>query len=261
MWGSVLGLALLIALDPIRLGWTLLVISRPRPMQNLVAYWIGGLAVVLLVLLVPMTVLHHTRMFASLAHYLATSPIVSHIQLGMGVLALSIAALMTVCLLARQRQPAHLPTPGGNTSTLVLDRNTPTVNPPLLGRGQDAATEGGSAIRRLVGRARDAWENGSLWVAFVIGFACTPPPDNVLAVLTITVTSGGAIGTQISAAIAFAVGMHAITEIMLVSYLVMPTKTQAVLELLHGWALARRRQLLVAMFAVVGVILVVSGMR
>ncbi|MCV7398955.1 GAP family protein [Mycobacterium fragae] len=261
MWGSVLGLALLMALDPIRLGWTLLVISRPRPMQNLLAYWIGGLAVALLALLVPMMVLHHTQMFASLAHYLSTSPTVRHIQLGMGVLTLSIAALMIVRLLARQRQPAHLVTPGGNTSPLLLDSNTPTASPPLLGLAQDSATEGRSAIRRLVGWALNAWENGSLWVAFVIGFACMPPPDDVLVVLAITVTSGAGIGTQIGAAIAFAVGMLAVVEIMLVSYLAMPTKTQAMLQVLHGWALVHRWHVLIAMFAVVGVLLVASGVR
>jgi hypothetical protein len=42
MWGSVLVLALLAALNPVRLGLALLVISRPRPVQNLLAYWVGG---------------------------------------------------------------------------------------------------------------------------------------------------------------------------------------------------------------------------
>jgi hypothetical protein len=260
MWGSVLGLGLVLAVDPIRLGWTLLVISRPRPMQNLLAYWVGSLTVALLAVLVPMMVLHHTPMLASVSHYLATSPTVRHCQLGMGVLMLAIAAWMTVRSLTRRHQPARLPTPAGNTSTLVLDTNTPTEISPLLGRAQGAATEGGSVIRRLVGRAHNAWESGSLWVAFVIGFACTPPPDDVLAVLAITATSGAAIGTQISVAIAFALGILAVTEIMLVTYLAMPTRTQAVLQLLHGWSLAHRRQLLVAMFTVVGVLLVATGM-
>jgi len=118
-------------------------------------------------------------MFRSFAQDLAspaTSSTVRHIQIGMGVLALSIAALMTVRSLTRPRQRAQLPTPGGNTSTLVLDSNTPTAISRLLGRAQDAPTEGGSAIRRLLGRAHNAWENGSLWVAFVIGFGLGGPP-------------------------------------------------------------------------------------
>ena len=35
--------ALLSGFNPVRLGITLLVISRPRPMQNLFVYWIGCL--------------------------------------------------------------------------------------------------------------------------------------------------------------------------------------------------------------------------
>jgi hypothetical protein len=228
-------------------------------MQNLLAYGAGTLTVVLLALLVPMMVLHGTPMFASFGHDLATSSTVRHIQIGMGLLVLSIAALMTVRSLTRPRQRAHLPTPSGNTSTQALDSNPPTAISRLLGREQDAPREGGSAMRRLLDRAKNAWENGSLWVAFVIGFLCTPPPDVVLLVLAITVTSGAAIATQVSVAIAFAAVLLMVVEIILVSYLATPAKTLAVLQLLHSWAQAHRRQVLVAMFAVVGITLVANG--
>jgi hypothetical protein len=72
--------------------------------------------------------------------------------------------------------------------------------------------------------------------------------------------SGAAIGTQVSAAIAFVVGMLAVVEIILGSYLATPAKTQALLRLLHDWVLAHRRQILVATFAVGGVALVAQGM-
>jgi hypothetical protein len=263
MWSSVLVLALLGALNPVRVGLILLVISRPRPVQNLLAYWIGCLIESVYALLVPLMVLHFTPTFSSFAHDLANPATVAsstarHIQIGMGVLALSIAALMTVRISARQR--AHLPTPGANTSTLVLDSNTPTAISRLLGRAQDAPTEGRSAIRRLLGRAHNAWENGSLWVSVVIGLLSGLQADGVLYVLLIIVPSGAAIGTQVSAAIAFVVGMLAVAEIMLVSYLATPAKTQAVVQLLHDWARAHRRKILVAMFAVVGVALVANGM-
>jgi hypothetical protein len=258
MWGSVLVLALLMGLSPVRLGLILLVISRPRPMQNLLAYWVGGLMVGVIYMLVPLMVLHFTPWFTSFAHDLATpatgaSSTVRHIQIGMGVLALSIAALMTVFFSARQR--AHLPTPGGNTSTLV-----PTAISRLLSRAPDAPTEGRSAIRRLVGRAHNAWENGSLWVAVVIGSGSGPVAEEILLVLAIIVASGAAIGTQVSAAIAFVVGLLAIVEIILVSYLATPAKTQALVQLVHDWVRAHHRQVLVAMFAVIGVAMVANGM-
>jgi hypothetical protein len=54
--------------------------------------------------------------------------------------------------------------------------------------------------------------------------------------------------------------MHAVVEIMLVSYLATPAKTQAGLRLLHDWARVHRRKILVAMFAVGGLSLVANGM-
>jgi Sap, sulfolipid-1-addressing protein len=256
-------LALLAALNPVRLGLALLVISRPRPVQNLLAYWLGCLIVSVPYLLVPLMVLHFTPMFSSFAHDVATpgtvaSSTVRDIQIGMGVFALSIAALMTVRFSARQG--AHLPTPGANTSTLVPYSNTPTAISRLLGHAQDAPTEGGAAIQRLLGRAHNAWENGSLWVALVIGLVFPPSLDGVLYVLIIIVPSGAAIGTQVSAAIAFIVGTLAVVETTLGSYLAAPAKTQALLRVLHDWALAHRRKILIAMFAVVGAALVTQGM-
>ena len=261
MWGSVLGLALLTALNPVRLGLTLLVISRPRPVQNLLTYWVGCLAGCIPAVVIPLTLVHVTPMFRPFAADLATSSTVRHIRIGMGVLALLIAALITARSLARRREHAPLPTPGGNTSTMVLDSNTPKAISRLLGRTQDAPTEGGSVIRRLLRRVHGAWENGSLWVAFVIGYLFGgTEPDVGLFLVAIIVTSGAAIGTQVSAAIAFVVGMLAIVEITLASYLATPAKTQAVLRPLHDWTQAHQRKILAGTFAAVGVLFVARGM-
>jgi Sap-like sulfolipid-1-addressing protein len=264
MWSSVVALALLGALNPVRLGLALLVISRPRPVQNLLAFWVGCLTASITILLVPLIALHVTPIFRSLPRDLATPATVAgstvrHIQIGMGVLALSIAAMITVRIFTRQR--AHAPTPGGNTATLVLDSNAPVAIKRLLSPAQDGPTEGPSATRRLFGRARNAWENGALWVALMIGLGSGPTPDGVLYVLAIIVPSGAAIGTQVSAAIAFVVGMLALVEIMLLCYLTTPAKTHAVVQRLHDWVLAHRRQVLVAVCVVAGISLVAQGMR
>jgi hypothetical protein len=267
----VLVVALVVALHPVRLGVILLMVSRPRPMQSLLAFWVGCLTLSATFLLVPLMVLHVTPMFSSFTKDMATpgtaaGSTVRHIQIGMGVFALSIAALIAVRFVARQR--ARPPTPGGNTSTLVLDSNTPTAISRLLGRpatgggrhrAQNAPTAGGSAIRRLLGRAQNAWENGSLWVALVIGLLMGPAPDTLLFVLGIIVTSGAAIGTQVIAAVAFVAGSLAVVEIIPACYLVTPAKTQAVVRLLHDWARAHRPQVLTAIFTVVGVWLVAYG--
>jgi hypothetical protein len=44
MWVTVLVLGLMAATDPVRIGIAALLISRPRPLRNLLAFWLGGMA-------------------------------------------------------------------------------------------------------------------------------------------------------------------------------------------------------------------------
>jgi hypothetical protein len=98
-----------------------------------------------------------------------------------------------------------------------------------------------------------------LWVSWAIGLLMGPAPDVVLFALAIIVASGAVIGTQIIGAIAYVVGVLAVVEIILVSYLVTPVKTQAALRRLHDWASAHRLKLLVAVLAVVGLSMLAHG--
>lgn len=261
MWGSVLGLALLTALNPVRLGLILLMISRPRPVQNLLAYWVGSLTASVPNLLVPLLVVHFTglsRFFTHDSANPASNSTLRHLQIGIGVLALGIVALMVMRSLTRPRQRTQLATHRGNTSTLLLDPNTPVAVPRLIDRQQGAPTAGGSVIRRLLGRAQRAWENGSVWVAWAIGFGSVPF-DGILFVAAVIVASGAAIGTQLGAALAFVVVMYAVVEIIFVSHLVAPATTQRVLRLLHDWTLTQRRKILIAMFALVAISQLAQG--
>lgn len=264
VWGSLLGLALVVAINPVLLAVILLMISRPRPMQNLLAYWLGGTIVNFVCLLIPLVVLHVTPAFNSFLQGLVSpasgaNRTAQHIQLGMGVLMLTIAGLLTVHSLARRR--ARVPAAGGNGSTLVLDPpDEPIAISPLgpLGRAAQGA-DGESSFRRLLGRLQTAWENGALWVAFVFGLGGLPPPVLVLFIDTSIVASRSAIGTQLGAVIVYVVGVFAVVELTLVCYLVAPAKTQALLRPLHNWAFVHRRQVLIGIFAVVGAFQVVKG--
>jgi hypothetical protein len=273
VWSPVLVLAFMLALDPPRLALLLLLIIRPRPVQSLLAYWVGAATVSVLYMLVPLIVLHVTPGFRSVAqhasHATFGSPTVRYIQFGLGVVALLIAAQMAVRL--RAGQQAYVATPADTASPLVADSNTPTAISQPHDRAPDAPTESGSPIRRLGARASGAWhrlwlpvmgawESESPRAAFVVGLLSGPPPLTVLLVLTTIMASGAAIGTQVSLAIAWVVGMFAVVEIILVSYLVSPTKTETALRRLHDWVLAHRRQVWIAMIAVVGVVLLAYGM-
>jgi hypothetical protein len=256
----VLVLGLLVGLDPMRLGITLLVISRPRPVQNLLVFGAGCVAACIPTLVVPLALLHATPMFKSTAEEWATSTTGGLIQIGMGMLALTTATVLSVRFWMSHR--ARLSIPHDDRSSLIVESKQPTPVSQLLTRARDAPTEGGSLFRRLLRRGHDAWEKGSLWVAFVVGFSFAgAPPDVALFLLAIVVVSGAAIGTQITATVAFIVGMLAVVEIVLISYLAAPAKTEATVQRLHDWAWAHHRKILVAMCTLAGVMLVAKGLN
>jgi Sap, sulfolipid-1-addressing protein len=274
VWSPVLVLAFMLALDPLRLGLLILLITRPRPLHSLLFYWVGAMTASVPCMLVPLTVLHVTPGFRSVAQHLASqvilgSPTVRHVQLGMGVVALLIAVLMAVRL--RAGQHAYVAAPADTRSSLVADSNTPTAISQPVDRSPDAPAKGRSPIRRPGARAFGAyqrlwfravgtWETESPKPALIVGLLSGPPPLTVLLVLTTIMASQAAIGTQVSLAFAWVVGMFAVIEIILVSYLASPTKTETALRLLHDWVLAHRRQVLIAMIAVVGVVSLAYGM-
>ncbi|MET4429276.1 MULTISPECIES: GAP family protein [unclassified Mycolicibacterium] len=268
MWGPLLVLALLTTINPVRLGIILLVLSRPRPMQNLLAYWAGALIVGLATLIIPLIALHATPTSASFARDFAhptANPTAQRTAIGIGVILLSVAALMVVRSLVRSpSNGGGLPMPdrhgNASTSTLVLDSTAPPVFSRLLTTTQDEATEGGSPVRRLLRHARKAWQNGNPWIAFVIGLVVLPPLDGVLFALAIIVASGAALGVQVGAAVAYMIGVLVIEEIILFSNVFAPAKTQAVLQRLHDWAQAHHRKFVAAILTVVGISLVVRGL-
>ena len=259
MWGLLLGMAIMFAVNPVLLAVIVLMISRPRPVQNLAADWLGSTIITLVGLLIPLMVLHVAPAFRSFSQGLATSgknPTTQFLQLCMGLLMLSIAGVVAV---RAARERAHVPIPAGNASASVQGAETPIPITSPFGNAQGAATERKSPIRRLVRRLQNAWEGGALWVAFVFGLAGLPPPILVLFVLTPIVSSGYPIGMQVIAVILFVIGMFAVAEVTLVSYLIAPTKTLAVLRPLHDWALAHRRHMLITICSVAGVVQVING--
>ena len=70
----------------------------------------------------------------------------------------------------------------------------------------------------------------------VIGLALAGRrPGEYLLVRAIIAASGAAIGTQVCKAIVYLIAMLAVVDIILVSYLAVPAKTQAALRLQHDW--------------------------
>jgi hypothetical protein len=236
MWSVVLVLALWTAGDPIRIGITVLLVSRPRPLLNLLAFWLGGMttgvsvalgAVILLPDYVPVLVQDVRSTVASVT--------AGYLQIAIGVLALLIAARLAV-----KYQRPKVATPAGR-SALMLRPNTPTV------------------FARLSARAYRSLEGGYPWVAFMAGLGSATPPVEYLVAIATIVASRAAIGTQLSAAVMFTVVVLAVVEIPLVSYLGTPAKTEATMLRLHSWLRDHSRQLLVINLAVAGIMLAATA--
>jgi hypothetical protein len=243
MWGTVLALALWVATDPTRLVIVVVLMSRPRPRHNLLAYWLGGVAAGIAPGLGVFVLLLVLRDSLPMAMEDVRSTVArctgGYFQIAIGVLALLIAALVSAGFPARQH--AGVPTYGGAPPAPVLQPTTPT------------------AFSRLTARVRHALQGGNPLVAFVIGLVSTMPPVDYLVVLIVIVSSGAAIRAQLSAVVMFTVVVLALVEVSLVSYLVMPAKTQAAVLQLQNWALTQRRRILIVVPAVAGILLVTAG--
>jgi hypothetical protein len=209
--------------------------------HTLFAFWLGGMATGVAVALGMLLLLRDvastlSREVASMA----SSAIVPPLQIASGVVALLIGAKIAVSVSARRRAPLLVPV--GDAPAPMLEPSTP------------------NAFSRVSGRVRDALEGGNLWVSFVVGLGSATPPIETLVLFTAILTSGAAVDVQSSAALVFTVVTLAVIEIPLVTYLVMPAKTRAVMLQLQDWVRARRSQVIAVFLTVAGVALVATGM-
>ncbi len=265
MWGTLLVLALLLTVNPVRLGIMLLVLSRPRPMPNLFAYWVGTLLAGLGYLIVPLILLHSTPTLASFARRFVQSepdPVGQAVMIGLGALLLVLGAVIATRSLAKVSGGGGTTSgrhAAANTSDVTFDPSTLPIVSRLTRPEPADSAPGTTRTRRTLSRATEAWQNGSPWIAFAIGLMVMPA-DGVLLALAVIVASGAPIGMQLGAAIVFVFIVLAVEELLLVSNLVVPDKTQAALRRLHDWAVAHHRKFMAAILGVVGISLIIQGM-
>ncbi len=164
MWGDILGMALLVSLNPVLLGFILLVISRPRPVQNLIAFWVGSLIVNIPAFVISTLVMASVPSFSSVAHDLVTpepGSTVKPFQFVSGLVCVVIAGLLAVRMRMRKRvDSAASVNVGGDSPVLVMEPDQPVAPVPPAGRVRKTVSDLGAAARRLVERAHDAWEGG-----------------------------------------------------------------------------------------------------
>jgi hypothetical protein len=220
MWITLLLMAAAVSLEPFRVGMTVLIINRPRPLRHLLIFLAGGYAMGLTVGVIVLFVL---RPAVGSAHF--TLP---RVQIVVGTVLLAHAVVLATGVL------------GGNRA----DR-TPTRD----GR-----------FESLAARARHLVESRSLWMAGVAGLGIALPSVDYLAALALIVASGTAVTTQLGALLGFNVLAFALVEMPLISYLVAPDRTRAALTALNDWLRSQGRRGVAALLAVIGGVLLGVGL-
>lgn len=258
MWGTLLIGALFTALNPVRLTILALVISRPRPLPNLFAYWVGAWSFGIPFILVPLFVLNTTPAIESFTHTLATSSVIKHVQVCLGIFALSLATLMLAR--SRSRQLVTVSQPCAEPAAVPAPSAPPVPFARLLTRDREPATAESSPFRRLLGQVRRSWDDGSLWVAGLLGgLTGGPSLDGIVIGTALIVASGASTVTQVGAAIVFVFAMLILVEIVLVCSVVVPAKTGEALQMVHDWVQKYRRRIVITLYTALGAALLAQG--
>ena len=248
MWIYVLYMGIALALDPFRLGFALVLTSRRRPMLNLFVFWLGGmtagvgLAMVTLLLLRDfaqvvvqnaMFVIDHVR-----SHVVIFTG--GRLQITFGVLLL--LALVIVRVRERAREETLVAVGSGGLSEVVSGPPAP-----------------GGVLAWFAARTHDMLKSDLVWPVFVAGAASAIPPIDGVAMLAVIMASRADLGTQLSAFLVFTVLMLSIIELPLVSYLVWPQKTVALVQFVQTWIHAHFRRIMETLLGMAGITALVQG--
>lgn len=223
MWITLLMMAVAVSLEPFRIGMTVLMINRPRPRLQLLAFLAGGFAMGTTVGVIVLFVL---RPALGSAHF--TLP---RVQIVVGAVVLVNAALVATGLVGRSRSK---PCDGS------------------VGRAN-------RILGPLATRARQLVNGRSLWAASVAGLGIALPSIDYVAALALIVATGAAATTQFGALMLFNVIAFGLVEIPLLAYLVAPDRTHATLAGLYEWLRLRGRLGVAVLLAAVGCVLLGVG--
>ena len=232
MWATLLLMAVAVSLEPVRLGLTVLMLNRPRPVHQLLTFLCGGFLMGTVVGVTALLVLHAVPLAAG-------TLTVPRVQIGIGVLALVAAALVTANVGARREQPTA-PAPAEVPATGRVALATPRIG--------------------LRARIRAVMQGNSLWIAGVSGLGIALPSVDYLAALAVIHASGAAPGMQLGAVIGFNLVAFALVEIPLVSYAVAPQRTLVWMERVHSRIRASSRREVALILTGAGLVFITIGL-
>lgn len=256
MWATVFLLALWMATnDPVRMIIATFLVTRERPLPNLVAYWVGGAGAGIVV---SIAVIFFLRDLAAPIMYSVTSTVQDltggYVRIALGVIALMFAAKIAAQML--RRQPVGVPMDAVSPSAVAVQSRSPLLEQVRMVLERLTPP----AISRLSARIWQALGSGSPRVSFVAGIMTALPPIEHQAALTTILASHEGLGAQLGAAIMFVLVVMATLEVVLVSYVLSPMRTKNGIARLQNFTRTFGKKLFPLMAASTGVILIFSGM-
>jgi hypothetical protein len=238
MWLTVILMAIVAALDPMRVAALVVILARRQPVRHLVAYLIGGFGVSLIVGAVVLFVLDGVGVGGG-------SGIPPAIEIAVGVLALVVAALVGSGIadtLRSRRHAGHVTAHGPVTTTEVPQ-----------------GIEQLAAFQKLPGPIQKVLRSESAWVGWIAGVAIGMPTAYYLAAIAAIVGSGAGVATSILALVVFNLIAFALTEVFLVSFLRAPEATRERVRRLYMWTQDHHRLVVAVLAALVGAYLLIVG--
>ncbi|MCV7220592.1 GAP family protein [Mycolicibacterium elephantis] len=221
MWIPLLAMAVAVSLEPFRIGMTVLMLNRPRPLLQLGVFLTGGFA---MGLTVGVLVLFLLRPALGSTHFN-----LPRVQITVGAVLLAYAALVAAGVFRARHESDG---PSGRAARL---------------------------FGMLTDRGRQLLNGRSLWTAGVAGLGIALPSVDYLAALALIVASGASTAIQLGALALFNVVAFALVEVPLLCYLVAPDRTRAALSALYDWLRAQGRRGVALLLAVVGGVLLGIG--
>jgi hypothetical protein len=219
-------------------------LTRTKPLRLLVGYFVGGFGLSLIIGVVVVFVLKDIKIGK-------TSSVPPEIEIAVGVFSLLVSILVGTGYSATLRRQGLAPHPVAH----VPPRDSP-ASP-----GGSSGIESPPGFERLPQRVKAVLSKDSPWVAWVAGIAVGTPNAYYLAAIAAILKSGVGVGMQVTALVVFNVVAFAQAEIPIVGFLISPEATRTRIGQLYTWVNSHQRLILTVLTGVVGIYLVIEGLR
>lgn len=232
MWTTVLLLALAVNLEPTRIGLVPLLLSRRRPILQLLAFFVCGFTTTLGFGLLVLFVFHRNPFGTAGGDG-------AKVQIAVGAVALLVAATMAVHALQSRRRPARTV--------------SQSPSPAETAEKPSAAEKFAERVRRVLAKG------GSPWIAGLVGVSTGLPSPDYLAMLVVIATAKVPPAEQAAALVVFNIIGSLVVIIPLAGYLLAPARTLDLVERFGAWTRSRSRIEYAALLALAGTLLIGLG--